>query len=72
MLKIAPPALPPGTRVRVEQLLSRFRRRGASSCTARSEYAACKDVVHRPAMARPDITPDHGERRASSPQPDEA
>lgn len=59
-----PAALPPGTRVRVEQLFSRVPARRKFLRTARSEYAACLDVVRRLAMARPDISIrlDHGER----------
>ena len=74
MLEDCPAGLPPGTRVRVEQLFAKVPARRKFLRTARSEYAACKDVVHRLAMARPDIgfTLDHGERRALSLQPDEA
>ncbi len=69
-----PAALPPGTRVRVEQLFHKVPARRKFLRTARSEYAACKDVVHRLAMARPDIgfTLDHAERRVLSLQPGEA
>ncbi|WP_370031073.1 DNA mismatch repair endonuclease MutL [Qipengyuania mesophila] len=60
-----PAALPPGTRVRVENLFGKIPARRKFLRTSRSEYAACKDVVLRLAMARPDvaITLDHGERR---------
>ena len=60
-----PAALPPGTRVRVENLFGKVPARRKFLRTPRSEYAACKDVVLRLAMARPDvaITLDHGERR---------
>lgn len=60
-----PAALPPGTRVRVENLFGKIPARRKFLRTARSEYASCKDVVQRLAMARPDvaITLDHGERR---------
>ncbi len=60
-----PAALPPGTRVRVENLFAKIPARRKFLRTARSEYAACKDVVVRLAMARPDvaISFDHGERR---------
>jgi len=50
-----PAALPPGTRVRVEQLFAKVPARRKFLRTARSEYAACLDVVRRLAMARPDI-----------------
>ena len=60
-----PAALPPGTRVRVENLFARVPARRKFLRTARSEYAACLDIVRRLAMARPDIAIsfDHGERR---------
>ena len=50
-----PAALPPGTRVRVEQLFARVPARRKFLRSARSEYAACLDVVKRLAMARPDV-----------------
>ena len=60
-----PAALPPGTRVRVENLFAKIPARRKFLRTPRSEYAACLDVVRRLAMARPDvaITLDHGDRR---------
>ncbi len=60
-----PAALPPGTRVRVEQLFGKIPARRKFLRTPRSEYAACLDVVRRLAMARPDVafTLDHGDRR---------
>ena len=60
-----PVALPPGTRVRVEQLFARLPARRKFLRTPRSEYAACLDVMRRLAMARPDIAFSftHGERR---------
>ncbi|PZT90165.1 MAG: DNA mismatch repair endonuclease MutL [Citromicrobium sp.] len=60
-----PAALPPGTRVRVENLFGKIPARRKFLRTARSEYAACLDVVRRLAMARSDIaiTFDHAERR---------
>jgi DNA mismatch repair protein MutL len=60
-----PAALPPGTRVRVENLFAKVPARRKFLRSARSEYAACLDVVRRLAMARPDIgfTFDHGQRR---------
>lgn len=59
-----PAALPPGTRVRVEQLFAKVPARRKFLRTARSEYAACLDVVRRLAMARPDVSfrLDHGDR----------
>ncbi len=65
-----PAALPPGTRVRVENLFGKVPARRKFLRTPRSEYAACLDVVRRLAMARPDIafTFTHGERRILSVQ----
>ncbi len=66
-----PAALPPGTRVVVEALFSRVPARRKFLRSARSEYAACLDVVKRLAMARPDIgfTLDHDGRRTLAVQP---
>lgn len=50
-----PAALPLGTRVRVEELFAKVPARRKFLRSARSEYAACLDVVRRLAMARPDI-----------------
>jgi DNA mismatch repair protein MutL len=50
-----PAALPPGTRVKVEDLFGKVPARRKFLRSARSEYAACLDVVRRLAMARPDI-----------------
>ncbi|MEN2784811.1 DNA mismatch repair endonuclease MutL [Sphingomonas qilianensis] len=50
-----PAGVPPGTRVRVDGLFARVPARRKFLRTARSEYAACLDVVKRLAMARPDI-----------------
>jgi len=65
LLSEGPAPLPPGTRVRVENLFAKVPARRKFLRSARSEYAACLDVVRRLAMARPDIafTLDHGERR---------
>lgn len=73
-----PAALPPGTRVRVEDLFARVPARRKFLRTARSEYAACLDVVRRLAMARPDIgftletATDNARRTVLSLQPEEA
>ena len=63
-----PAAIPPGTRVRVEQLFARVPARRKFLRSARSEYAACLDVVRRLAMARPDIgfSLEHDGRRVLS------
>ena len=50
-----PAALPPGTRISVEDLFGRVPARRKFLRSGRSEYAACVDVVKRLAMARPDI-----------------
>ena len=50
-----PAALPPGTRIRVEQLFAKVPARRKFLRSGRSEYAACLDVVRRLAMARPEI-----------------
>jgi DNA mismatch repair protein MutL len=55
LLEEGPAALPPGTRVRVEDLFGKVPARRKFLRSARSEYAACLDVVRRLAMARPDI-----------------
>jgi DNA mismatch repair protein MutL len=55
LLADEPAAVPPGTRVRVEALFARVPARRKFLRSARSEYAACLDVVRRLAMARPDI-----------------
>ena len=66
-----PAALPPGTRVRVENLFARVPARRKFLRTARSEYAACLDVTRRLAMARPDvaISLEHGGRSIFNLQP---
>jgi DNA mismatch repair protein MutL len=74
LVEEGPAALPPGTRVRVEQLFAKVPARRKFLRTARSEYAACLDVVRRLAMARPDvaISLTHGERRILGLQAGEA
>jgi DNA mismatch repair protein MutL len=66
-----PAALPPGTRVRVEELFERVPARRKFLRSPRAEYAACLDIVRRLAMARPDVafTLDHDGRRVLSVQP---
>ncbi|WP_380785658.1 DNA mismatch repair endonuclease MutL [Sphingomonas sp. R86521] len=63
-----PAALPPGTRVVVEDLFARVPARRKFLRSARAEYAACLDSVRRLAMARPDIafTVEHDGRRVLS------
>jgi DNA mismatch repair protein MutL len=69
-----PAALPPGTRIRVEQLFAKVPARRKFLRSARSEYAACVDAVKRLAMARPDIgfALEHDGRRIFSVQPGES
>jgi DNA mismatch repair protein MutL len=68
-----PAALPPGTRVTVDDLFGKVPARRKFLRSERSEYAACLDVVKRLAMARPDIgfTLEHEGRRSLSVQPGE-
>jgi DNA mismatch repair protein MutL len=68
-----PAALPPGTRILVEDLFGRVPARRKFLRSARSEYAACVDVVKRLALARPEVgfTLDHDGRRTLSVQPNE-
>lgn len=63
-----PAALPPGTRVVAEALFAHVPARRKFLRSARSEYAACLDVVRRLAMARPDIafSIEHDGRRVLS------
>ncbi|MBB5710877.1 DNA mismatch repair endonuclease MutL [Sphingomonas xinjiangensis] len=65
-----PAALPPGTRVRVEQLFARVPARRKFLRSSRAEFAAAMDVVKRLAMARPDIafSMEHDGRRVLSVQ----
>ncbi len=66
-----PAALPPGTRVRVEDLFGKVPARRKFLRSARSEWAASLDVVRRLALARPDVgfTLEHDGRRALHVQP---
>ena len=66
LVREGPAALPPGTRVVVEELFARVPARRKFLRSARAEYAACLDAVRRLAMARPDIgfTLEHDGRRA--------
>ena len=56
LVEEGPAALPPGTRVRVEQLFAKIPARRKFLRSERSEYAACLDTVRRLAMARPDVS----------------
>jgi DNA mismatch repair protein MutL len=67
-----PVALPPGTRVRVENLFGNVPARRKFLRSARAEYAAALDTMKRLAMARPDIgfTVEHDGRRVLAVQPE--
>ena len=66
-----PAALPPRTRVRVEDLFGKIPARRKFLRSARAEWAASLDVVRRLAMARPEVgfTLEHDGRRALQVQP---
>jgi len=66
-----PAALPPGTRVRIEDLFGKVPARRKFLRGARGEYAACLDSVKRLAMARSDVafSLEHDGRRVLSLQP---
>ena len=63
-----PAALPPGTRVMVEQLFARVPARRKFLRSPRAEYAGCMDVLRRLAMARPGVAfaVEHDGRRVLS------
>jgi DNA mismatch repair protein MutL len=74
LVEEGPAALPPGTRVKMEALFERVPARRKFLRSARSEQAACVDVVKRLAMARPDVgfTLEHDGRRVLSVPPGES
>lgn len=67
-----PASIPPGTRVRVENLFGKVPARRKFLRSPRAEFAAALDSMKRLAMARPDIgfTVEHDGRRALAVQPD--
>jgi len=69
-----PAALPPGTRVTVEQLFGKVPARRKFLRSAKAEYAACLDVIRRLAMAHPAIafSMEHDGRRVLGVQAGEA
>ncbi len=71
LVEEGPAALPPGTRIRVEDLFGKVPARRKFLRSARSEYAACLDVVRRLAMARPEVgfVLEHDGRRVLALQP---
>jgi DNA mismatch repair protein MutL len=69
-----PAALPPGTRIRVENLFGKVPARRKFLRSPRAEYAGCLDIVRRLAMARPEVgfTLEHDGRRVLQVQAGEA
>ncbi len=69
-----PAALPPGTRVIVEQLFGKVPARRKFLRSPKAEYAACLDIVRRLAMAHPAVafSVEHDGRRVLGVQADEA
>ncbi|SES14769.1 DNA mismatch repair endonuclease MutL [Sphingobium sp. YR768] len=69
-----PAALPPGTRVTVEQLFGKVPARRKFLRSPKAEYAACLDVVRRLAMAHPAVafSVEHDGRRVLGVQGGEA
>ncbi|MFY9350834.1 MAG: DNA mismatch repair endonuclease MutL [Sphingobium sp.] len=69
-----PAALPPGTRVTVEQLFAKVPARRKFLRSAKAEYAACSDILRRLAMAHPMVafSVEHDGRRVLSVQGGEA
>ncbi|MDT7535516.1 DNA mismatch repair endonuclease MutL [Sphingobium sp. SA2] len=69
-----PAALPPGTRVTVEQLFAKVPARRKFLRSAKAEYAACLDIVRRLAMAHPAVAfaLEHDGRRTLGVQAGEA
>ncbi|MEJ7776016.1 MAG: DNA mismatch repair endonuclease MutL [Sphingomicrobium sp.] len=66
-----PAPLPPGTRVRIEDLFGKVPARRKFLRSPRAEYAACLDIVKRLAMARSDVafSLEHDGRKILSLQP---
>jgi DNA mismatch repair protein MutL len=69
-----PAALPPGTRVRVEELFEKVPARRKFLRTPRAEYSASLDAMKRLALARPDVafSLDHDGRKILALQPSSA
>ena len=69
-----PAALPPGTRVTVEQLFGKVPARRKFLRSAKAEYAACLDIIRRLAMAHPPVafSVEHDGRRVLGVQGGEA
>jgi DNA mismatch repair protein MutL len=69
-----PAALPPGTRVTVEQLFGKVPARRKFLRSPKAEYAACLDIIRRLAMAHPAVafSVEHDGRRVLGVQAGEA
>ncbi|MCI4589452.1 DNA mismatch repair endonuclease MutL [Sphingobium sp. BYY-5] len=69
-----PAALPPGTRVTVDQLFAKVPARRKFLRSPKSEYAACLDIIRRLAMAHPSVafSVEHDGRRVLGVQENEA
>ncbi len=69
-----PAALPPGTRVTVEQLFGKVPARRKFLRSPKAEYAACLDIIRRLAMAHPPVafSVEHDGRRVLGVQGGEA
>ncbi|HUD92333.1 DNA mismatch repair endonuclease MutL [Sphingobium sp.] len=69
-----PAALPPGTRVTVEQLFGKVPARRKFLRSPKAEYAACLDIVRRLAMAHPSVafSVEHDGRRVLGVQENDA
>jgi DNA mismatch repair protein MutL len=63
-----PCAMPPGTRVRAEEMFAQVPARRKFLRSDRAEYGACMDVIKRLAMARPEVafSVEHDGRRTLS------
>lgn len=74
LLSEGPAALPPGTRVTVEQLFGKVPARRKFLRTPKAEYAACIDIIRRLAMAHPAVafSVEHDGRRVLGVQGGEA
>jgi DNA mismatch repair protein MutL len=74
LLSEGPAALPPGTRVTVDQLFGKVPARRKFLRSPKAEYAACLDIVRRLAMAHPAVafSVEHDGRRVLGVQENDA
>ncbi|NWK95934.1 DNA mismatch repair endonuclease MutL [Sphingobium lactosutens] len=74
LLSEGPAALPPGTRVTVDQLFGKVPARRKFLRSPKAEYAACLDIVRRLAMAHPSVafSVEHDGRRVLGVQENDA